>query len=85
VLRSGATDVVTIGPQGHAEWRAVVSDGAPVEVTVTTTGAWQLYDETFASVAHGQGSAVAPLPAGGGLGYITLFGDPGQAVTVAAQ
>jgi CubicO group peptidase (beta-lactamase class C family) len=85
VLRSGATDVVTIGPQGHAEWRAVVSDGAPVEVAVTTTGAWQLYDETFASVAHGEGSAVASLPAGGGPGYITLFGDPGQAVTVATQ
>src|SRR4029453_15153354 len=85
VLRSGATDVVTIGPEGYAEWRAVVSDVAPVEVAITTTGAWQLYDETFTSVANGRGSAVAALPAGGRLGYITLFGDAGQAVTVAAR
>src|SRR4029450_13258403 len=85
VLPSGATDVVTIGPEGYAEWRAVVSDVAPVEVAITTTGAWQLYDETFTSVANGRGSAVASLPAGGRLGYITLFGDAGQGGTVAAR
>jgi hypothetical protein len=85
VLPRGAADVVTIGPEGHAEWRAVVSDAAPVEVAITTTGAWQLYDETFTSVANGRGSAVASLPAGGRLGYLTLFGQPGQSVTVAAQ
>jgi hypothetical protein len=85
MLPGGATDVVTIGPEGHAEWRAVVSDVAPVEVAITTTGAWQLYDETFTSVANGRGSAVASLSAGGRLGYITLFGHPGQSVTVEAQ
>ena len=30
VLPSGATDVVTIGPEGYAEWRAVASDVTPV-------------------------------------------------------
>jgi CubicO group peptidase (beta-lactamase class C family) len=85
VLSNGATDVVTIGPEGYAEWRAVASDATPVEVTITTPGAWQLYDPTFTSVANGKGNAVASLPAGSGLGYVTLFGDPGQSITVAVQ
>ncbi len=84
-LLAGATEVVTIGPEGHAEWRTVASDTAPVEVDITTSGAWHLYDETFTTVANGSGSAVASLPAGGGLGYLTLFGDPGQTVSVAIR
>ena len=85
VLPEGGTGVVTIGPEGHAEWRAVASDASPGEVSITTTGAWQLYDPTFTSVANGKGSAVASLPAGSGLGYLTLFGDPGQSITIAVQ
>jgi hypothetical protein len=85
VLPRGATDAVTIGPEGYAEWRAVASDVTPVQVTITTTGAWHLYDPAFTTVANGKGSAVASLPAGSGLGYLTLFGDPGQTITVAVQ
>jgi hypothetical protein len=85
VLPRGATDAVTIGPEGYAEWRAVASDVTPVQVTITTTGAWQLYDPAFTTVANGKGSAVASLPARNGLGYLTLFGDPGQTITVAVQ
>jgi len=85
VLPRGATEVVTIGPEGYAEWRAVASDVTPVQVTITTTGAWQLYDPAFTTVANGKGSDVASLPAGSGLGYLTLFGDPGQTITVAVQ
>ena len=85
VLPRGATDVVTIGPEGYAEWRAVASDVTPVQVTITTTGAWHLYDPAFTTVANGNGSAVTSLPAGSGLGYLTLFGDPGQTITVAVQ
>jgi len=85
LLPGGATEVVTIGPEGFAEWRAVAGDVAPVEVDITTTGAWQLYDGTFTGVANGRGSAVASLPAGGGLGHLMLFGDPGQTVTVATR
>lgn len=84
-IPKGTTDVFTIGSEGHAEWRAVVSDESPVDVAITTTGAWQLYDETFTSVANGRGSAIASLPAGGRLGYVTFFGDAGQTVTVAAR
>ena len=43
---AAANAVIWIGPQpglykekGDAEWRAVVSDVAPVEVDITTTGA----------------------------------------------
>ena len=85
VLPKGATEVVTIGPEGYAEWRAVASDVTPVQVTITTTGAWQLYDPAFTTVANGKGSDVACLPAGNGLAYLTLFGDPGQTITVAVQ
>ncbi len=85
VLPRGATEVVTIGPEGYAEWRAVASDVTPVQVTITTTGAWHLYDPAFTTVANGKGSDVASLPAGSGLGYLTLFGDPGQTITVAVQ
>ena len=85
VLPNGAKEVVTIGPEGYAEWRAVGSDVTPVQVTITATGAWHLYDPAFTTVANGKGDGVACLPAGNGLGYLTLFGDPGQTVMVAAQ
>lgn len=85
VQHGGTTAVVTIGPEGHAEWRAIVNGSPPVEVAITTTGAWQLYDETFTSVANGEGSAVASLPSGGRVGYLAVFGDPATTVTVAAR
>jgi CubicO group peptidase (beta-lactamase class C family) len=82
VLPRGVTDEVTIGPEGYAEWRAVASDVTPVRVTITTTGAWHLYDPAFTSLANGKGSAVTSLPPGSGLAYMTLFGEPGQTITV---
>jgi CubicO group peptidase (beta-lactamase class C family) len=85
VLPRGAKEVVTIGPEGYAEWRAVASEVTPLQVTITTTGAWHLYDPAFTTVANGKGNAVTSLPAGNGLGYLTLFGDPGQTITVAVQ
>ena len=85
VLPRGVTDEVTIGPEGYAEWRAVASDVTPVRVTITTTGAWHLYDPAFTSLANGKGSAVTSLPPGSGLAYMTLFGEPGQTITVAVQ
>jgi hypothetical protein len=85
VLPNGAMEVVTIGPEGYAEWRAVLSDVTPVQVTITTTGAWHLYDPAFTTVANGKGNAVTSLPAGNGLGYLTLFGDAGQTIAVAVQ
>jgi hypothetical protein len=85
LLPRGATKVVSIGAEGYAEWCAVASDVAPVQVTITTTGAWHLYDPAFATVANGKGNAVTSLPAGNGLGYLTLFGDAGQTIAVAVQ
>jgi hypothetical protein len=85
VLLRGTSDVVTIGPEGHAEWRAVESAPSSAAISITTTGAWHLYDEAFTSVANGRGSATVALPAGGRAGYVTLFGDAGDSVTVAAR
>jgi hypothetical protein len=85
VLPKGANEVVTIGPEGYAEWCAVASDATPVQITITTTGAWHLYDPEFKTVANGKGNAATSLPAGKGLGYLTVFGDPKQAITVAVQ
>lgn len=80
---AGGSTAVTIGPEGHAEWRAVARVATPVTIAITGTGAWQLYDANFTSVAHGTGSAAPSLPAGDGLGYLTVFGAPGETVTVA--
>lgn len=80
LLASGKTDV-TIGAEGHAEWRAVTRSAAPM--TITGAGRWQLYDADFTSIAHGDGGAT--LPVGSGLGYLTLFGAAGQTITVVVQ
>ena len=85
VLPRGATKVVNIGSDGYAEWCAVASDATPVQITITTTGAWHLYDPEFKTVASGKGNAATSLPAGKGLGYLTLFGDAGQTITVAVK
>src|SRR5882724_1444497 len=85
VLPRGATDVVTIGPEGYAEWRAVASDVTAVQVTITTTCAWHLYDPAFTSLANGKGNAVISLPPGSGLAYMTLFGEPGQTIMLTVQ
>src|SRR4029453_15916700 len=61
MLPNGAKEVVTIGPAGYAEWRAVASDVAPVQVTITTNGAWHLYDPAFTTVGNGTGRAGTSL------------------------
>jgi hypothetical protein len=85
VLIRDTTGVVTIGPEGYAEWRAVPSDVTPVQIIITTTGAWHLYDSAFTSLTNEKGNAVTSLPAGNGPGYLTLFGNPGQTITVAVK
>jgi hypothetical protein len=85
VLPNGATEVITIGPEGCAAWRAVPSDVTPVRVTITTTGAWHLCEPSFTIVANGKGSDVACLSVGKGLEYLTLFWNPKQSITVAVQ
>jgi CubicO group peptidase (beta-lactamase class C family) len=83
VLPPGATSTVTIGPDGHAEWRAVATNSTPVGVDIATTGAWRIYDLAFTrSVADGKGNSQALLPAASGLAYIILFGDPGETIAV---
>lgn len=85
LLPRGADSVVTLGPAGHAEWRAVASDGAATELAITTAGPWRLFDPGFKTVAHGDGSGRAVLPPGSGLGYLLLFGSAGQTLTVGVR
>jgi hypothetical protein len=84
-LPRGAATRVTIGPEGYAEWRAVASAATPILITIDTTGAWRLFDPAFTGLANGKGNGSATLPAGSGPGYLLLFGDPGQTVTVAVH
>jgi len=65
VLPRGATEVVTIGPEGYAEWRAVASDVARCKSP--------LHDRRVAPLRPGihdrgerKGSDVAWLPPGKG-------------------
>lgn len=83
-LTHAKTETITIGPEGYAEWRALAPRVNPVQITITTTGSWRLYDATFKSLAYGKGNGVASLPAGSDPAYLTLFGIAGQNITVEA-
>ncbi len=85
VLPRSAASTVTIGPEGYAEWRSVATDATPIQLGITTTGGWRVYDPAFNSLTSGKGSGQASFPSGSGLAYIILFGDPGQTITVAVQ
>ena len=85
VMPRNTTSKVTIGPEGYAEWRAIATDVNPVRINISTIGAWRIYDPSFTNLANGKGNGVASLPAGSGLGYLTLFGDPGQTITMTVQ
>jgi len=85
VLPDGATEVITLGPEGCAEWRAVPSDVTPVRVTITTTSAWHLCEPSFTIMANAKGSDVACLSVGKGLDYLTLFWNAKQSITMAVQ
>ena len=85
VLPAEATTTVTIGPDGHAEWRAVATGVEPVAVRVDATGAWRIYDSTFTTVTSVKGSSRVVLPPASDRGpraYVVFFGDPGQTITV---
>lgn len=85
LLPWGVESAVTIGPEGHAEWRAVASNVTATELAITTAGAWRLFDPDFRTVAHGKGNSVTSLPSGSGLGYVMLFGAPGQTLMVTVR
>jgi len=81
-LPYGKKESITIGPEGYSEWRSIKHSINPVQITLTTTGSWRLFDATFKSLASGKGNGVASLPAGSGLAYLTVFGDAGQTITI---
>lgn len=83
VLTAGTTTSVAIGPEGHAEWRAVSDEAPGATVSVTGARAWRLYDATFDLLASGASTGETALPAGAGPGYLMIQGAPGDAVGVA--
>ncbi|HEY3276205.1 MAG TPA: serine hydrolase domain-containing protein [Syntrophorhabdaceae bacterium] len=60
---NSAGDTVTIGAEGFAEWRSVVT-GAEKTISVVTVGPWKLYDSGFAETDTAEGTKTITLPAG---------------------
>ncbi|WP_298623779.1 hypothetical protein [uncultured Legionella sp.] len=85
VLPQDKTETMTIGPKGYAEWSAVAQGNKSVHLVITTNNSWHLYDSTFKSLAKGKGNSQLVLPSGEGLAYLTLFGTPGQKITVSLR
>jgi hypothetical protein len=85
LLPRGSTTAVDIGPEGHAEWRALAIETQATEVAIATAGAWRLFGPDFRSVASGSGNGVASLAPGAGLGHVMLFGTPGQTVRLTVR
>jgi CubicO group peptidase (beta-lactamase class C family) len=81
-LPRATTTPVTIGPDGHAVWRAVDPSGDGVAVRFTGATAWKTFDAGFTLVGHGAGDGTATLPASGGRRHVLIFGAPGDVVGV---
>ncbi len=77
-LAAAGPTTVTIGSEGHAEWR-----GLPAAGTVSINGAtvWKLFDSDFNQLAFGRGSGSAAF-SGAGNKYLMLFGAKGATITL---
>ena len=73
------TNVVSVGEDGYAEWRAV-----PAQRVLSTTGvtAWKLFDASFKLVAQGSGDAMARSATAGS--QFLLYGAARSKLTVTA-
>ncbi len=77
---SAGSNAVTVGAEGHVEWRRVPSDS---NVTVSGQGEWKLYDEKLSLLESGAGAtATTEAPAGS---YLAVFGPAGSKPTVVVQ
>ncbi len=70
---------VTIAPEGFAEWRKLPALGS---VTLSTSAAWRLYDQDFASVSSGTGNGSIALPGRGAAAYLLLYGAANSRIGV---
>ncbi len=82
LLSAGATTVVPIGAQAYAEWRAVQTGAAPVQVAIAGASAWRLYDADFQALSSGAANGQTSLPAGSGLAYLLIFGPANTSASV---
>jgi hypothetical protein len=77
---SAGSNAVTIGAEGHVEWRRVPSAS---KLTVSGQGDWKLYDEDLTLLDSGAGATATPdAPAGA---YLAVFGPAGSNPTVVVQ
>ncbi len=82
VIARGQSGKVTVGAEGYAEWRAVVSGATAASVTLATTGAWKVYSPALDLLSQGTGGATVTLPAGSTASYLKLYGSAGDTPTV---
>jgi len=77
---SAGTNAVTIGAEGHVEWRRVLSAS---RLTISGQGNWKLYDEKLSLLDSGAGAtATTEAPAGA---FLAVFGPAGSNATVVMQ
>lgn len=81
VINPGQTESIDIGPEGYAEWRLLQ---APTRVTVTTQGAWKLFDPNFTLLQEGDGQQTLTLPSGTQSAYLEVFGASGERIEIAS-
>lgn len=77
-LAAAGTTTMTIGSEGHAEWRRLPVSGT---VSISGTTAWKLFDSDFKQIAFSKGSGSAVF-SGAGEKYLMLFGAKGAAITL---
>lgn len=82
LMHAKANSTVPIGVEGFAEWRSVQAGAAPVQITLSGTSAWRLYDPDFHALASGAATGQTSLSAGTGLAYLLLFGAANTSATV---
>jgi CubicO group peptidase (beta-lactamase class C family) len=76
-------ETILIGDEGYAEWRSIESDGTAMTVTVTSGGAWKLFDPDMKCITTQAASGAASLPAAGGNYLLICYGSPGDTLEVA--
>jgi hypothetical protein len=84
-LLAGATNPVTIGPEGYSEWRSVAGGQVAVTITIGAGRAWRFYGADFQPLANGSGAGSVTLPADQKTGWLLVFGTPGQSIEVGVK
>lgn len=77
-LAAAGPTTVTIGSDGHAEWRRLPAAGT---VSINAATVWKLFGSEFNQIAFGRGSGSATF-SGAGNKYLMLFGEKGATINL---